>query len=539
MKLTHALAATFVCALPALVPPTLTPPALAPRALAQPALAQPAPDAYRPWLPSAIEQSPALRAFTVAPFADADIKTGETLLVGFYIVSTDPRAVTLKIVAATPAGGETKSFDPPRAREIRLADNATLWANAKKRATLDWGEQVVDGAPVLVVGKEGAAGQPFVARKVDVVDGFIGDLLKDPEFQQRLQEVRKRGADQENMLNGTLPTDAMWLETVGVDQMTSGYGTPRLGKSVDDRTLTLGGLPYEHGIGTHAESDLVIDLKGKATRFASMVGVDEEITSRGSVVFSVWVDGEKVAGSTIMRVGDEPEFVEADLTGAKTLRLQVSDAGDSANSDHADWAGAFLELTPATDAKNPSSRPAAINYPSLNIAAPPSEDDLRAGDALPDAIWLETLDLNKMSAGYGRPRTARSVDNNPLRLAGREYPHGVGTHASSRFAVDLKGNATRFAAMVGIDDEIGTNGSVEFSVWVDGQEMANTGTIRAREGGRFLSVNLRGASRLELRALEGEDGINSDHADWAGAMIQLIPGTTQGEAPVATELEEE
>ena len=509
---------------------------LASATLTSVARAQDATD-YRPWLSPALSQSPALRAFTVAPFADTDIKAGEILLRGSFAVSTNPNSITLKVVSATLANGETQEFDPPQGREIRLSQTTELWAAQKKRETINWA-QVLDYSPVFVVGKDGGEGQPFVARKVDIVDGFIGDVLADPEFQQQLKELKNTEARRDQLLLGELPAHSMWLENVGVSQMTTGYGEAGIGKSVGNNPLRLGGQKHEHGIGTHAESELVIDLKGKATRFVSMVGVDEEIGSRGSVVFSVWADGRKVDGSTIMRVGDEPELLDVDLTGVKTLRLQITDAGDSVNSDHADWAGAYLELTPTTDLKNPSSLPSSINYSTINIPAPADENATFEPDAPADALWLESLDLGKMTSGYRRPNAGKSIDGNPLKLSGRVHPHGVGTHAPSRFAVRLGGVATRFVARVGVDDEIQTTGSVVFSVWVDGQEMANTGVIKAGNQPQFLSVNLTGASILELRATNADDGNNSDHADWGGALIQLVRGTGAGEAPVAVELSE-
>ena len=504
-------------------------------ALSCAAWAQEAPDVYKPWLPPSIAQSPALRAFKFAPFANSDMKAGETLLQGAFVISTNPDSITLKVVAATSAAGETQTFDPPQGKEIRLTKETALWAAQKKRDTMDW-TQVIDYAPVFVVGTHGGAGQPFVARKVDVVDGFLGDALKDPEFQKQLQAYQDEAAQKEQLRADELPAHAMWLENVGISQMTTGYGTAQIGKSIDGNPLRLGGHTYGRGVGTHAESDLLIDLKGRATRFVSMVGVDEEITSRGSVVFSVWADGRKIAGSTIMRVGDEPELLEADLTGVKTLRLQVSDAGDSANSDHADWASARLELTPATDLKNPSSLPASINYSTVNIPAPPDFNALFSPSAPPDYIWLDNLDLQKMTSGYKRPNMGQSIDGNPLRMVGRVYPHGIGTHAPSRFAVALGGTATRFLVSAGIDDEITSIGSVVFSVWVDGQEMANTGVIKAGDQAQRLSVNLTGASILELRADNADDSNNSDHADWGGALIQLVPNTGAGEMPRATDL---
>ena len=503
-------------------------------ALTSVAQAQDTPEVYKSWLPPSIASSPALRAFKFAPFSNSDIKAGETLLQGAFVISTNPSSITLKIVASTAATGQTQEFDPPQGKEIRLTPATALWAAQKKRETIDWAH-VMDYAPVFVVGTDGGAGQPFAARKIDIVDGYIGDVLKDPEFQKQLQAVQNEEALREQLRIGELPDHAMWLEDADISRMTTGYGRAQIAKSIDGLPLRLGGQNYAHGVGTHAESDFVVDLKGRATRFVSMVGVDDEITSRGSVVFSVWADGRKVAGSSILRAGDEPELLEADLTGVKTLRLQVSDAGDSANSDHADWAGARIELTPITDVKNPSSLPISINYSTVNIPTPPDFEALFSPNAPPDTLWLDTLDLQKMTSGYNRPNASKSIDGNPIQMLGRVYPHGIGTHAPSRFAVALNGTATRFLASVGIDDEIHSIGSVAFSVWVDGQEMANTGVIKAGDQAQRLSVNLTGASLLELRADNDGDN-NSDHADWGGAMIQLVPGTVAGEMPVATDL---
>lgn len=507
---------------------------LASATLASVAQAQNPPDVYKPWLPPALTNSPALRAFTFAPFADADIREGETLLRGAFVVSTNPNSITLKIFESTSAG-KTQAFEPPLGKEIRLSKATELWAAQKKREAIEW-EQVIDYAPVFVVGTDGGAGQPLTARKIDIVGGFVGDIIQDPEFQRQLQAVEDEEKQKQQLRSGELPAHSMWLESVGISQMTTGYGTVQIAKAMSGNPLRLGGETYAHGIGTHAESDLLIDLKGKAMRFVSAVGVDEEMKSRGSVVFSVWADGRKVAGSSILRAGEEPELLDVDLTGVKTLRLQVSDAGDSINSDHANWAGARLELVPTTDLKNPSSLPASINYSTQGIAAPADENVLRGINAPPDAIWLESLDLGKMTAGYKRPNAGQSIDGNSIRLQEHVYRRGIGTHAPSRFAVALDGNATRFVARVGIDDEISIVGSVVFSVWVDGQEMANTGVIKAGDPSQILSVNLTGASRLELRADDADDSANSDHANWAGALIQLVRGTGAGELPVAVEL---
>ena len=143
-----------------------------------------------------------------------------------------------------------------------------------------------------------------------------------------------------------------------------------------------------------SDTDFTIDLKGAATRFESMVGIDDAVSagrngqppaSRGSVVFGVWVDGKKVADSGVMKGGDAPKLLTADLKGAKRLTLAVNDGNDGTGSDNANWAGAVITmagsaqsrpevLAPVVEAAPPiaSSRSSApqLNSPKITGATP-------------------------------------------------------------------------------------------------------------------------------------------------------------------------
>jgi alpha-galactosidase len=124
---------------------------------------------------------------------------------------------------------------------------------------------------------------------------------------------------------------------------TNGWGPVELDRSVnaqaagDGRTLTIGGTTYAKGLGTHAPSSVTYNLGGRCTAFTADVGVDDEVTA-GRVVFQVWRDGVKVADSGYVTGADGAKHLTADLTGATTLLLAVTDGGDGINSDHADWA---------------------------------------------------------------------------------------------------------------------------------------------------------------------------------------------------------
>ncbi|WP_051935384.1 NPCBM/NEW2 domain-containing protein [Deinococcus sp. YIM 77859] len=128
---------------------------------------------------------------------------------------------------------------------------------------------------------------------------------------------------------------------------TNGWGPVEIDRSNgehragDGRTLTLNGKTYRRGFGVHASSELRFGLKGTGavcTRFTVEVGVDDEVGRRGSVVFQVYLDGEKAYDSGVMTGASATQRVELGIAGKQELRLVVTDAGDGINYDHADWA---------------------------------------------------------------------------------------------------------------------------------------------------------------------------------------------------------
>ncbi len=158
------------------------------------------------------------------------------------------------------------------------------------------------------------------------------------------------------------------VESLDLSLLTQDYGTPHAGQSVDGNPITLGGVVYPHGIGTHANSRLLIDLKGVATRFTATVGVDEEKkASAASITFEVLVDGKKKFETPVLHGGDKPVPVSVDVTGAKRLTLIVTDGGDGMDSDHADWADAKLTLTALTASKPVAMAEVVVTEPTMPI----------------------------------------------------------------------------------------------------------------------------------------------------------------------------
>ncbi|MCL2552087.1 MAG: NPCBM/NEW2 domain-containing protein, partial [Actinomycetia bacterium] len=203
-------------------------------------------------------------------------------------------------------------------------------------------------------------------------------------------------------------------------------------------------------------------------------------------------DGTKVADSGT-RTGNDPALhLTAALGGGGTLRLVVTDAGDGIDYDHADWAEAKLSC---------GTGPSAGTH------------------ALSDLAWESAV------SGWGPVEHDRSNgeqaagDGKTLTIGGTTYAKGLGVHAASDITYYLGGGCSSLATDVGVDDEVGANGSVDFQIYRDGTLAADSGVVTGNDGPRHLTANLAGGAELRLVVTDGGDGNTYDHADWAGPVL--------------------
>ncbi|MCF0198522.1 MAG: NPCBM/NEW2 domain-containing protein [Bacteroidaceae bacterium] len=117
----------------------------------------------------------------------------------------------------------------------------------------------------------------------------------------------------------------------------------------------------------------------------------------------------------------------------RQLALVVTDGGDGNNWDHADW------CNPTVTLKNGKT------------------------------IDLTTLPLLKKTAGWNSVHTNTDLYGNPLRIDGKPYAKGFGTHSNSVILVNLPKGAVRFSCIAGINDsgikDGGSKSSCEFMVF--------------------------------------------------------------------------
>ncbi len=143
-----------------------------------------------------------------------------------------------------------------------------------------------------------------------------------------------------------------FLSDLSFTRASNGWGALELDRSNGDKleadgpTLSLNGSKYGKGLGVHAPSEIRFDLAGKCSTFSSLIGLDDEVITSGygSVTFEILADGVQKFRSATMKPG-ESKLVRVDLTGARELRLMVSDAGDNNWYDRADWINPKLTCT--------------------------------------------------------------------------------------------------------------------------------------------------------------------------------------------------
>jgi len=144
----------------------------------------------------------------------------------------------------------------------------------------------------------------------------------------------------------------------------------------------------------------------------------------------------------------------------------------------------------------------------------------------PSGGWVDLLTLpwEAAAAGWtpnndGQPRRNRDVTEQPLRLGGRRYASGLGTHAPSEISYRLAGRYTRFTGLVGAAER---GGSTVFQVYGDGRKLFDSGTLHGLGEVHRLDVSVQGVQQLRLVVTDAGDGYIHDMANWAN--LRLLRG---------------
>jgi hypothetical protein len=223
----------------------------------------------------------------------------------------------------------------------------------------------------------------------------------------------------------TYVSDLAWVSA------TAGWGTVQKDASIVGNPITLKGVVYPKGIGTHAASQIVYNLNGQYANFLSDVGIDDEEATRGtgSVDFQVIGDGKVLFDSGVLTNSSATVSINVSVAGVQQLTLVANNGiANNIDYDHADWAGARLLSAPA----QPTLAAASL------VSAPTSSTSLTTG--------APTLSTSTQSASSTPTTTA--TGGVALSLWSRSYPSQVLPDAwgqSDIGATGLAGNASATA----------------------------------------------------------------------------------------------
>jgi glucose/arabinose dehydrogenase len=158
------------------------------------------------------------------------------------------------------------------------------------------------------------------------------------------------------------------------------------------------------------------------------------------------------------------------------------------------------------------------------------------GATVTTTSYLSDRSWTSMTNGVGpleRDRSngeAAGGDGRVITLNGVTYGKGLGGAAGSTVRYALNRECSVLTASIGVDDEVGVNGSLAFQVWADGVKKYDSGVMRGTTATAAINVSIAGAAELALIITDGGNGNTADHGDWANAQVSC----SSNAAPIAT-----
>jgi hypothetical protein len=149
-------------------------------------------------------------------------------------------------------------------------------------------------------------------------------------------------------------------------------------------------------------------------------------------------------------------------------------------------------------------------------------------------VRLDELSALEAKSGLGKPNIGKSFSGTPLQIGGKTYTNGFGTHAPALSVFPVPAGATRFVAVVGVDDKMKDDhrSSVVFQIFGDVKEMGEKPVLIAESPVLGIKTTLSWSFNLELNSrfkelrlvvTDAGDGYMADHADWVDAGFIVPP----------------
>ena len=152
------------------------------------------------------------------------------------------------------------------------------------------------------------------------------------------------------------------------------------------------------------------------------------------------------------------------------------------------------------------------------------------------ANGFDGITCTEQSVGYGSISLDANVNGNAMISLPDEngnkvvFEKGLGVHAASNvvFTFEEGHQYQAFEAYIGVDyvQYAGNLSTITHEIWVDDEKVYDSkevlgGVTRPQTPMQFVSVDIKGASKVRLVTTDGGDNINYDHSVWADAIFTL------------------
>lgn len=141
---------------------------------------------------------------------------------------------------------------------------------------------------------------------------------------------------------------------------------------------------------------------------------------------------------------------------------------------------------------------------------------LRAAACLAAERVVTDADMAVANQSYGELRRDVSVQGGPLKVGGRTFATGLGSHATSEIVATVPAGTARLTGAAGVDDEVGAGkGSVRFRILSGDAVLWESPVMKAGDAPATFDVPAPSTSHRKLYLIADAEGNNDfDHADW-------------------------
>lgn len=140
----------------------------------------------------------------------------------------------------------------------------------------------------------------------------------------------------------TAPDSSMYLSDLPWVYATSTFDTVHRDITYYNTPLSLHGQTYAKGLWANSVAHIDYYLAGRCTALASDLGIDDAARGTGTIQYVVLADDAEIYRSPVITNTTPTLSLRLDVTGARTITVEIADGGDGSKFDNADLAGANL-----------------------------------------------------------------------------------------------------------------------------------------------------------------------------------------------------